>query len=521
MIVYLKDIKPKPKNEHEAIVLNTIDSYEENSRQSIFQTVIGTYENEACISSAPSCSCAENPLSGYNNLDRICSVCGSKVVEKDIYESSVWLCKPTHISSLITVRCLFLLSNYFSVTKKFDTIRYLYDRRYVPLSKSKDTIINSLRQAGLVDRGWNYFINNITKILITLFKISRWKTKPNDDGRKLELYLIRMGLLPNPLTGVIGENKVFTDWLAFPSSTISFQEKTPLGNYVRQDPMASLISSIEAAIGIDYKSEYHQELAVAKIMSQQVKIHETIIRDQINGKLNLMRHSVMGIRAKNSGRGVITAIQGPHMVDEIHMPWTMILPIIEPQLHAVMGRDGYTPNDIRMMIRTTVNAPEEESHEFMVRKDILTHYVKIITENIQKSLDPNDWESPIIPHKPRLGFPVLMGRNPSLTITSILSFLAIPNTWDIRNKCIAIPVQCVASALNADFDGDHTWIVFTFTNKAIKDSRNLAVWTSATQVSKMPGTMNLIDHDKCITLQTAVMMQNGMKQTRASPEGLF
>ncbi len=161
-----------------------------------------------------------------------------------------------------------------------------------------------------------------------------------------------------------------------------------------------------------------------QVYSSYYNYAKKIIVEKIISKRGFIRKNMLGARLHCTCRTVITPIAGPHWGDEIHIPWVVAVSQLKCEiLNYLTHRKGLTMEQAKTLwIQANVSFVPE----------------------VNEALDVLEKESPYG------GFPVLMGRNPSLRPGAIQLYHAYHKT-DIEDETTSDSALCV-TAQNKDYD---------------------------------------------------------------------
>ncbi len=145
-----------------------------------------------------------------------------------------------------------------------------------------------------------------------------------------------------------------------------------------------------------------------------------VLEDKLLTKEGLFRKHLLGARYHFSFRGVVVPICEVHQSDHIHLPWRIGVSVYQLLIYNLLiNRMGYTINQA-----------------FDIYRKAEVRYCPIV-DSIFKTL---------IDESPGDGLTIIMGRNPSLRIGSIQSFVVPRIKSDVSDKSIGLSAGTITSA---------------------------------------------------------------------------
>ena len=444
----------------EPIFVNNLGYRTEAERETVRNLVTTKYTHDM-VSLLPSCRCGVTQ--GVFSMKVMCPACGSTPkhnLVNDI-EPVLWFRAPNGVAPLMSPIFWIMLKNRFKKSG-FNILLWLTDRNYDP-SVKKPTVINKLESMG-IERGYNFFVNNFDRIVDTLFSLKEFrKKKSEDDYLRVLLQTQR--------------HAVFSGKIPLPNKVFLILEKTSLGLYVDQI-ITDAIDVIQTMVSID---RHHHE--------QTVKLKENRTACALNGlatfienhfKVNLgpkpgqLRQHHYGTRSNSTFRCVITSITGPHNLNDIEVPWSIALTMLQPHIVNKLRKLGYRERDARAFIRT---------HTFKYNKTIDDVLKELIKETPQS-----------------LGIAMSIGRNPTLLQGSICYVYLSRVKTNPNDVTMGLPIPLV-KCFNADFDGDAMWATMMMDNFLAEKLTGFKPYYNLYQMSGKPRALsNCISHPKPVSL---------------------
>jgi hypothetical protein len=386
----------------DAIIINKLKNKDERELMSanIARSIKSNFDIR------PTCRCGS--LQEYISLgtDTKCPICNSPVSQDNSELKPILFFRaPPDIDTLLLPVFLTMFKNSFH-SKGFCVARWLVDRAY---DKREPTITNPLIEAG-IERGWNYFTNNLEMIMGVLLTVPSIRVKITTNAKDTLQYY--------------RENKdlIHTKHIAFPSSILTIVEDTAVGKYLDFN-FSTLIDVGKSLMGVDFKrSREIRENIIGRNMIAMCDFYTTYFKTVFQGKKGLFRTGLMSAKGAHVMRTVITGITEPHRYDEIHVSWTPFIHMMSTHIVSKLLRRDYTLSEAHRFIQVCSSKYDTEMHE--------------ILKELIREAGPK-------------GIPVSMQRFPSLTTGSMLlvyitEVLIHPGTYVSRISLLICP------SLNAD-----------------------------------------------------------------------
>ena len=194
-------------------------------------------------------------------------------------------------------------------------------------------------------------------------------------------------------------------------------------------------------------NKYLLEQHIFSTYKSWIAYTDSVLNDKIQGKVGFIRKNILGNRLHSSARGVITPIVNPHMADEIELPWKMVVGLykleIIGRLQKKFGFDANTALDYWVQAQVGLQKDEPDPN---VRARVMQkmNAVKVAIDEL-------------LAECPYKGFPVTLGRNPTLRQGAIQLFFCRHYRTDWNNPTIGMAPESI-TAPNADFDGDSLYL---------------------------------------------------------------
>jgi len=326
------------------------------------------------ISLVPSCLCGQ--LQGGYLKGEICPRCNSPVKEKFTeLKPVVWYEK---LADDLPFLSPYLWASINLVMGKTDSLRWLADTTYNPGEQQPYLYVIKDIIGG---RGYRNVINNLDTILNYLKGHSKFK-KPD---KQLQLDIL-LDIVTNH------KDKIFSNYLPALNNDLFVIEKNNKDIYTSE----ILGSAYDVAIMVltvinnPRTTDKRREITTAKVIAKTAELAANYIRDNFAGKTKLIRKHIYGTRAHFTARAVITSISGKHDYNELHVPWSVAVPLFRPHLLNKLIKRGYNYRDAHDKILAASTTVDMEIKE-------------VLDELIQ--------ESPYTTVSGKKGIPVLFHRN--------------------------------------------------------------------------------------------------------------
>lgn len=422
----------------------------------------------------PRCTCGALNKSIYKGV--VCGECGSVVedVISDTLDSKVWIRAPKGVPALMNFIIWSQLHSYLKCSRgRFNLLQWLTDPDYKPSITTHTAIINrildKLDDAGLNVRSYEYFYDNFDEYMEFLLTLPDFLGKDKTKGETL-LRMIREN-----------RDKVWCQYIPVPNRAISIIENTNGKRWVDAST-PNLLSAVRLMVGID--NEENSRTGVSKrvrlgrssrLLSKLTEYYQKDINAKTLGKKpGHIRKHVIATRSNFTARFVVTAIDGPHDYDEVHMPWVFFMNTMAPH--------------VENKLSSKYKLSSREIAKIMTKYRQVYHPLihEIIEELIAEAFHPSN----------KFGIPVLLNRNPTLKHGSIVLLRVTKVKIDTRDLS-ASTSGFIAPWYNGDYDGDQeNFLVLLDRRLAIACEPFEAHYsvTNLTDPFKLDGNMNLPKH---------------------------
>ena len=329
-----------------------------------------------------SCKCGY--LRGNYNLNSICPKCGEKVrgAFADEVNFSGWLVIPPELPPLLHPAVYRVLRKWMG--KIFKQNVYLLDGLLDP-----DVVLPE-PYASTLGQGAGYFYKNFDNIIAYIAGLRKGQKAIGND------MIFQFCKQWRPL--------MFVRHIPILNQSLHVVTQTGTMNYNDDSSEFILQTWLELNTTIN-KRRRNPDMTEVNLMQRMFAIHsswmkyvDTIIEPKLSGKTGFIRKNLLGARMHSSCRAVIVPITGNHWADEIELPWRMVV--------------GVYKLEIMNILQNRYGKDVNEAGEIF--NQALVTYVP----EVDACLRTLHEECPF------KGFPILMGRNPTLRHGEILLPLA-------------------------------------------------------------------------------------------------
>lgn len=328
------------------VILNDVPDNTVDDKEAVNNNIFTKYTSDL-LSNIPQCECGN--ITGEYNRGIICSECGTSVKAPigDL-ESFVWVRAPEGVTSLINPAAWMMLTKFFSKKNargSFNIIRYIADPTY-----KSETItpayVGVVEERGINKRGINYFIQNFDNITEILFSLPEF-----EKDQKIIIEFI------NRYRAVL-----FPRYLPLPNKALLVIEENASGTWV--DPtLIGGIDAIRTLVSIDdpllNHSQRVKENRAIKCIDRLSDFYMETYQSTLAKKEGVFRKNLFGWRMHFSFRAVISSITEPHQYDQIHIPWSVAINVLELHLVNKLTKLGMSPNKIKSYLYAHTNKYSE------------------------------------------------------------------------------------------------------------------------------------------------------------------
>lgn len=415
---------------NEKFILNNEDLFSQENKEKLDTFIMKNYADDN-LSLIPSCSCEE--LKGTYYVGETCVKCDTMVSNSvtDGLNFLVWVQQPVGVRQFISPMVLAIITHRYKIRKfNIPAVTYImspgvridsrYRRRNIP---ELDKLNFLLEKEGL-SRGYNNFVDNFFKIIKMLEdnQFSRGTKKSRD-----EFY------------DWLWDNRenIFSSYLPFPNKSVFVIDSNELGSFVDRSLLEPL-NAMRRLTGIDiYKNTVTSKQAkVARSLQEMSSFYIKYMTNSFFIKPGLIRQHISSTRSHFTMRAVITSIAGPHVYNEIQLPWSASCTLFREHLLKGLYLEGF-------------NYKQATNH-------LLYHnriYCPILDKIFKRMVEFSG------------GIDAILNRNPSLHRGSVQSVVISRIKTDTDDNTIGMS-YLIAPNYNADYDGDELNLTLVLTKKA-------------------------------------------------------
>lgn len=405
------------------VIANDLDITSEEGRENLNSMLYTRYCGDS-LAIVPACDCG-NIRGGYNagvKCPECMTVCHS-AADREI-ESLLWMRAPDNVKPFVNPTVWIILSQRMRVSG-CNLLQWLTDTQYQYVGRESSEY-RKLIKAG-VERGYNYFHDNFDYIMSVYFcdgiPMTEW------------LNMAASGQIARPknidTVQFLVENRanIFTQYLPMPSKIGLVAESNDSGIYIDSatplalDALHTIASINNSLTPLNLR---RKETRVVKALNLLGDFYKEFVAKTLSGKPGMMRKHIYGNRLHFTARNVITSISGPHEYDELHVPWSTAVQLLDLHITNKLYKRGFTPNQATEFIRRATR-----QHHPLMRE--------IFDE--------------LLAEAPLGGLPVVFQRNPSLARGSAQVLRITKIKDDLLDNTISLSILILVG-FNADFDGD-------------------------------------------------------------------
>lgn len=324
------------------IIANDFDISSDDAREELSKLLYTHYEGDT-LGVLPQCQCGN--LRGVYLIGKQCDDCGTDVeyvTEKQL-EPFLWVAPPTGVKTLMNPQAWTILSKALTYGQ-LNILEYLCNPllQLPPLTPKETQRFLQLK----IPRGINYFYEHFDDIMASLFEYNLVMANA-DRSRKEQLRLFLE----------MYREEIFTRYLPCPSRISLVTEKTVTASYA--EPTMPLI--VDAVLTITSTENSTRPLSIevrqaraTEALKKIAEYHQEVQQNVIYKKEGWSRRQVFGTRLHWTFRGVITSMSDNHVRDELHMPWSMSVLLLQIHLFNKLLKLNYTPNEAYNLVEESV-----------------------------------------------------------------------------------------------------------------------------------------------------------------------
>lgn len=444
------------------ILINEIDIFNTENKTLLDSIILMNY-SEDNLSIIPSCQCGS--LKGAYYVGDKCQKCGTPVVSSldDNIAFLLWLKQPTDVEVFISPMVLAIILNRYKIIKpNVQLIKYIMlptfkiDKKQQKKNLPTLEKLDHLLAVNNIKRGYNSFVTNFFKI-IEILETEFVKEKVD------EKYNFYNFLIAN-------KDCIFSRYLPFPNKIIFAMESNELGKFIDKS-LLNPINVIRRVTGIDLytKTALIKQAKVANSLLDLANFYTGYMKGVFFNKNGLIRQHISSTRSHFTARAVITGIPGPHLYDEIHIPWGVACTLLREHILNRLYTRGY-------IYKTAIN--------FLIYHNKI--YSPILDEILNEILQAS-----------KTGIKCFFNRNPSLSRGSIQTVRITKIKTDVDDCTIGMS-YLIAPSFNADFDGDEMNLTLVLTNKVHRNMNNFESHNNILSLSSVNEFTSTIKFPKTI-----------------------
>lgn len=418
------------------ILLNTQDVFSTENREILDLLIMKNY-SEDNLSIIPACHCGE--LKGAYYVGDVCHKCHTTVTSSvdDNISFLLWLQKPQEVEFFVSPIVLAFLLERYKITKpNIPLIKYIMVPNYAIDRKQQKKNLGQLEKLEFllkqnnIKRGYNGFVQNFFKI-IEILEDNFVKDRLAD--RQLFMDFLQRN-----------NRSIFSNYLPFPNKIMFAMDTNELGKFIDKN-LLNPINVIRRVTGIDLytKPSTVKQLKIAKSLLDLAEFYKGYMKKNFFEKPGLIRKQTGSTRSHFTARAVITSIPGPHVYDELHLPWSLSCTLFREHILNRLYVRGYS---------------YKQAINFLLYHNKV--YSPIIDEIFREIIVASEG-----------GPKALFNRNPSLHRGSIQTVRITRIKTDINDNTISMS-YLIAKSFNADFDGDELNVTLVLTKKAYQNLCN-------------------------------------------------
>lgn len=413
------------------IYLNDFDFNIEEDREAVIELLRTEYAGNN-FDTVASCQCKKYRWNGYLGSNFVCDNCGTAVTKPLTarIETKVWLKRPAFVSGFINpAMYAVFFSKLNTKSPKVNLVDYWVNSLIREEKRFKDPLNNAFkiankleafRKALGIEFGYNSFIDNIDLIIRGAVEhdVGKVLDLTESDRRHYALFWERY------------RTKAVFNYLPLPNKITTVVESDQRDRYVNkeQTDLDKIYFTLADTYPIDdVRADTNEEL-MGRNLKPLVDALAEVQKNILFGKKGMIRYHAGAGKLPFTGRSIITGESGVCRSDTIILPWLYGLTCLDKHLTNWMYRKGYTPMQVKEIIRTAA------------------HFRHPVIEEFYNWIETNRYAM------------ATAGRNPSIQYLSARGFFVKFNR-DLDDKSIRIPITTVKE-FGADFDGDQMYVIF-------------------------------------------------------------
>ncbi len=370
------------------------------------------------ISLVAECGC--KALRGNYRAGMMCDYCNTEVTSiLNDPSPRAWVAALTPNVKFINPMFVHLLDSLIS--RQTSTLSYLMRPNHRPKRGVTTTMSGLLRIIG-GKRGYLHVIKNFDKILAYLATTPIFKKPHKAANLKL-------------LVTIYNNNKhiLFSNHIPLFDKSIFVEEDTSKGKYITTHLSDVVDIAVAVIMNANDPTKTVSERAniMGDVVLKTVVLYKDIVSTLIGRKKGLIRSTILASRNHMTYRAVVVASDVERDYNTTQVSWTTMLAILDPMITNKLLKRNYTLKAASKLIYGSNRCYNKLIHD-------------IINEIIEeaKKLDEDS-----------LGIPVLMNRNPSLGLSSIMLMYIDRVKTDVLDTTNSVSVLATNGS-GTDYDGD-------------------------------------------------------------------
>jgi len=338
---------------------------------------------------------------------------------RDVYEKTdplLWLRALDDMPMFMSPHFWLMMRNAMSST--VDGMRWLSDTGYNPPKDIPDYLLGIQNTLPNFERSYPYLVSHIKPILIYLKNHAAFKT-------------VNKNIVIEGLIDLYTRSKkdIHSKYVPIINKRLFVMENTSKGKYTNlavSDVIDITLLYVKAVNEVNATPNRKSNI-MSRTMSRLADVYISYYKNYVASKPGIFRKHIYGARSHFTFRAVITSISGPHVYEEIHVPWAI-------------GVTAFRPHLLNKLVKRGMIYKEASK--------LLFNSVKTFNPVVNECLKELVAESPY-----KNGIPVILQRNPSLEKGSAQRVFISYFKEDIYDPTISLSIL-ITTPLNADFDGD-------------------------------------------------------------------
>lgn len=310
------------------IYLNDMDSTTAEGRAHLTEKIMTTYSHTDVLSPAPTCACPDGGVNYGFMVGTVCPDCNTVVEKrsKEAVQPAAWFRRPDGIDKLISPLAWEMMRKTMTFSK-VSLLNWLCDPTTAdPISqwgeRPSSTCLGALKklQSLNLERGFNSIYRNWPTIKDLLLKLTTGSQKRAELQEFFDTH----------------EDKIFCDYIPFPTSIMSVLVDTSVGKY-GDHAMASMLNAARTAPTLKRNRRASDTLShrITDVMNGLADYYDKQFSDAFK-KPGIARKNGFGTRVAFSERSVITGLSGPHDHRKLITPYTQTVVALNDFLYRVL-----------------------------------------------------------------------------------------------------------------------------------------------------------------------------------------